>query len=183
MARAARVVRLALPLAVAGVLAACGGTGKPGASAHTKPQAPLAPDYKARRMNSTQVVSLRSMRGRPVLLTSFATWCVECRSELPQIERLAERYGPGGLRVVGVSVDEGSDAGSVAFAQHFGVRFELLHDANHDYQIAFRSVGVPQSELIDRDGHVVKVWQGGFDVESSETRQLLTRVLRAKGSK
>jgi peroxiredoxin len=174
--------RLAVTVAAAGVLASCGGTSSTtahgGKTHHSEPVPPPAPYYSARLMNSSRVVSLRGLQGTPLLVTSFATWCVECRSELPQIQQLAARYAPKGLKVIGVSVDDGSDGASVAFATSLGVHFELLHDANHRYQIAFRAVGVPQSELIDRQGRMLQVWQGGFDTQSPQTTALIGRALR-----
>jgi peroxiredoxin len=168
----------AAAVALSGALASCGGTGgtaEQASKARAKPAASV--DYSARKMSSRATVSIASLRGTPILLTSFATWCTECRTELPDIARLAARYAPRGLKVIGVSVDEGSDAGSVAFAHKLGARFELLHDEHHHYQVTFRAVGVPQSELIDRRGRLVKVWLGGFDITSPETTRLIETVL------
>jgi peroxiredoxin len=106
--------------------------------------APMAPDYSARKLSRTETVSLRDLRGKPVLLTSWATWCTECRTELPAIQRLAETYRDRGLQVIGVNVDEGGDAGPSAFAAQRGLSFPMVHDEHTRYQAAFRAVGVPQ---------------------------------------
>jgi cytochrome c biogenesis protein CcmG, thiol:disulfide interchange protein DsbE len=48
---------------------------------------------------------LASLRGQPVLLNIWATWCAPCREEMPALQALHEEYGPRGLRIIGVSVD------------------------------------------------------------------------------
>jgi peroxiredoxin len=125
--------------------------------------APMAPDYSARRLGGAETVSLQGLRGKPVLLNSWATWCGECRTELPAIQRLAETYRDRGLQVIGVNVDEGGDAGPIAFAAQRDLTFPMVHDEHTRYQAAFRAVGVPQTELISASGRLLKVWQGVFD--------------------
>lgn len=143
----------------------------PGASSATA--APVAPDYSARRLGGTETVTLRELRGRPVLLTSWATWCSECRTELPAIQRLAETYRDRGLQVIGVNVDVGGDAGPLAFAAQRGLTFPMVHDEHTRYQAAFRAVGVPQTELVSADGRLVKVWQGVFDPADPANTRLI----------
>lgn len=123
----------------------------------------MAPDYSARRLGSAETVSLQDLRGKPVLLNSWATWCAECRTELPAVQQLAETYRARGLQVIGVNVDEGGDAGPTAFAAQRGLTFPMVHDEHTRYQAAFRAVGVPQTELISASGRLIKVWQGVFD--------------------
>jgi thiol-disulfide isomerase/thioredoxin len=48
-------------------------------------------------------------RGKPVLITFWATWCEPCRDEFPMLNELAKQYAPQGLRVVGVDLDQDGD--------------------------------------------------------------------------
>lgn len=170
--------------AILGCLAALGLAGcGTSATGPSKAANPPAPHYAAREMGTKTQVSLDAQRGHPVLLTSFAPWCTECRGELPQIQALSQRYGARGLRVLGVSVDEGSDAASTDFARRLGVRFALWHDSDHRYQVAFQTAGVPQTELIDAQGRLVNVWRGVFDTSSPETIDAIERVLRPPASR
>lgn len=98
-----------------------------------------------------------------MLLNGWATWCVECRTELPAIQRLAETYRDRGLQVIGVNVDEGGDGGPIAFAAQRGLTFAMVHDEHTRCQASFRAVGVPRTELISARGRLLKVWQGVFD--------------------
>jgi peroxiredoxin len=161
--------------------AGCGGSAAGGDSAATasapKDMGP-APGYQARRLGSSAVFHVQDGKGRALLLTSFAPWCGECRAELPQMQRLYERHRADGLTIIGVSVDDGGDDASAAFARGLGVTFDLVHDEDHNYQAAFRTLGVPSSALVDRTGRLVTVWQGGFDVASRDTEDLVQRALQ-----
>lgn len=164
-------------MVVAAVITGCdtgavpGSQHAPGGTSATA--GPVAPDYSARRLGGTETVALRDLRGKPVLLTSWATWCSECRTELPAIQRLAETYRDKGLQVIGVNVDEGGDAGPLAFAAQRGLTFPMVHDERTQYQAAFRAVGVPQTELISASGRLVKVWQGVFDPTDPDNARLI----------
>ena len=63
-----------------------------------------APDFELQDATG-QKLSLRSLRGKPVLLNFWATWCAPCVEEMPSLENLAGRVGDS-LHVVTVSVDE-----------------------------------------------------------------------------
>src|SRR3984893_18076855 len=52
---------------------------------------------------------LDQCRGKPVLITFWATWCEPCRDEYPMLNELAKQYAPKGLRVVGVNLDDDGD--------------------------------------------------------------------------
>jgi cytochrome c biogenesis protein CcmG/thiol:disulfide interchange protein DsbE len=64
---------------------------------------------------------LQQYRGKPVLLNFWATWCEPCRDEYPMLNELAKQYGPQGLQVVGVSMD---DDGDVILMRRFLARYK-----------------------------------------------------------
>lgn len=64
----------------------------------------LAPDYSAMDLDGAPV-ALSDLEGQVVLLNIWATWCPPCREEMPSMQRLYERLGPEGLRIVAVSID------------------------------------------------------------------------------
>ena len=166
--------RVAVTLAFASTLAACGGSGEDGSLAQIG-VGEAAPAYAAATL-SGDTVSLESLRGDVVLLNIWATWCIPCRREMPALERLhAERAGEG-LHVLGVSID-GASADVGGFAQDLGVGFTILHDPQSRVTHAFRTIGVPESFLISREGVILKRWVGPFDPASPENATVIEEAL------
>ena len=113
-----------------------------------------APELEARTIAApAQAKHLADYRGSVVLLNVWATWCDPCREEMPSIERLYRDLGPGGLRVVAVSVDDGGAESSIReFVKEYGLTFEILHDPTGRIMQTYQMVGVPGTFLIDREG-------------------------------
>src|SRR5689334_14620056 len=72
---------------------------------HRSPGGMLPPEFSLRTLEG-ETVSLTALRGQVVLLNFWATWCLECRQELPALETLYRRFGPRGLAVVGINTLE-----------------------------------------------------------------------------
>jgi cytochrome c-type biogenesis protein len=130
-------------------------------------------------MGSQEKASLSALRGQVVLLNAWATWCVPCREEMPAFERLHERYRDRGLRIVGVNVGEGEGADGVeAQVRSLGITFDIWRDPASHIQKRFRTLGVPETLLLDRSGAVVRHWRGAIDPNAPEN---LEPVLSALG--
>ena len=99
-------------------------------------------------------VRLRDLRGKPVLLDFWATWCGPCRAETPILVRLDHRYRARGLHVVGVNVDETGPAVVPEFKRFFGIEYPIVYDLGAMASGRFGVQGLPTLVLIDRDGHV-----------------------------
>jgi cytochrome c biogenesis protein CcmG, thiol:disulfide interchange protein DsbE len=152
---------------IAGILVAiataCGSDGTDADEFRPLGAGDLAPQFAAAGLDG-DTVSLASLRGTPVLLNVWATWCPPCREEMPGLQALHERHGPDGLRVVGVSVDGGGDGSAVReFLAAHGITFTILHDPQDRVARQFRTMGVPETFLIDADGRIVQRWIGKFD--------------------
>jgi thiol-disulfide isomerase/thioredoxin len=66
---------------------------------------------------------LQQYRGRPLLVTFWATWCEPCRDEYPMLNELAKQYAPQGLKVVGVNLD---DDGDIILTRRFLARYKPI---------------------------------------------------------
>ncbi|MFN2564132.1 MAG: TlpA family protein disulfide reductase [Gemmatimonadaceae bacterium] len=111
-----------------------------------------APAYRAVSANGDSV-SLDALRGKPILLNVWATWCHPCRDEIPELQRIYERYRGRGLELVGVSVDAaGEDDAIRAFMRRYGMTYPVWRDPAENVSAAFLVVGVPATFLIDRSG-------------------------------
>lgn len=142
------------------LLAGCGADGGPGRSVTVG--AP-APEYATVSLEGDSV-SLVGLRGEVVLLNVWATWCGPCREEMPDLQAIQEDYADGGLRVVGVSIDQAHARGEVrSFLEDHGITFAVLHDAEGRIARTFRTVGVPETFLIGADGTLLARWIGRID--------------------
>jgi cytochrome c biogenesis protein CcmG, thiol:disulfide interchange protein DsbE len=143
-----------------------------------------APEFPARDLEG-RPVSLASLCGEVVLLNVWATWCAPCREEMPSMERLHRELGPRGLRVVAVSVDGAPGAltrgGDVAaFVREMGLTFAVGHDPTGGVQRAYRTTGVPESWIIDRDGVIQKKVIGATEWDEGAHPDLIRRLLAAR---
>jgi cytochrome c-type biogenesis protein len=136
-----------------------------------------APEFAARMLDGSHV-SLAELRGKVVLLNVWATWCVPCRKEMPALQQLYQDLGDEGLVVLAVSVDAAGARDAVdTFVNERGIGFDIALDPSGGVQETFRTMGVPESFLIDRDGKIVRRWIGEFDPGSEDTRSSVEEAL------
>ncbi|HET6232784.1 MAG TPA: redoxin domain-containing protein [Longimicrobiaceae bacterium] len=145
-----------------------------------------APDFAVRDMQGRQV-KLSDLRGQVVLLNVWATWCGPCREEMPSMQRLYTKLAPEGLHVVAVSIDAtGASAGSAehpggdvgAFVRQFGLTFPVWLDPEGETSRLYRTTGVPESFVIDRDGSIVKKVIGATEWDTPDKVDLVRRLLK-----
>jgi cytochrome c biogenesis protein CcmG, thiol:disulfide interchange protein DsbE len=115
-----------------------------------------APSFSLARLEGTGAVSLRSLRGKTVVLNFWASWCDPCKREAPALEQLWRQYRGRGVIVLGV--DTGPDAKSDGrrFVAAHGITYPVLFDRNA--LIAANLYGVaalPVTYVLDRTGRVV----------------------------
>ena len=111
-----------------------------------------APMYAARNLSGDSV-SLALLRGKPVLLNVWATWCLPCKEEIPYLEQLHAKHAAEGLQIVGVSIDARGDEDKInEFARDFKMTYPIWRDPDERVNARFLAIGVPSTYLIDRDG-------------------------------
>jgi peroxiredoxin len=136
-----------------------------------------APAFSAIAMAGDSV-HLERLSGQVVLLNLWATWCIPCRVEIPELQALHQEFGGRGLRVLGASVDEGgADADVADFAKHFGITYTILRDPDERISTLFAIPGVPASFLIDRKGIVRWRHLGPFRANDTAFRNALNAAL------
>jgi cytochrome c biogenesis protein CcmG/thiol:disulfide interchange protein DsbE len=117
-------------------------------------------------------------RGQVVLLNIWATWCLPCRVEMPSMQRLEERLGSRGLRIVAVSIDDpGMERRIADFVREHRLTFEILHDAPGRIQAQYQTTGVPETFVIDREGRIRRRIIGQDDWSSPANVAFLERLL------
>ena len=119
-----------------------------------------APDFKLKTLDG-EVLQLSSLRGRPVLLTFWASWCGPCRRELPELAELHAQFKDKGLVVLGVN-DEGKGTAR-KYVDKAGLPFTVIDDAGGKAHGLYHVRSIPTAFLIDREGKVVRFLNGGRD--------------------
>ena len=112
---------------------------------------PDAPDFDLKTTEG-KTVHLRVFRGKAVLLNFWATWCVPCKQEMPWLLELQKQYGPRGLMILGISMDNSAEPVR-RFLEKHPVNYPILMGTQ---QIAERYFvkGLPASVYIDRNGKI-----------------------------
>lgn len=122
--------------------------------------------------------TLDEYKGKVVLLNVWATWCEPCKVEMPSIEKLHREFGPRGLAVVAVSVDDpGAESRIRDYVKELGLTFEILHDPARDISRAYQITGFPETFVIGREGTIRKKVIGAADWSSEANRALITELL------
>lgn len=139
-----------------------------------------APPLELHRIDG-KVVNLRSLRGKVVVLSLWATWCPPCRRELPMLERLLQLFDGRDVEVIPVSVDQAGKAIVAPFLDRIGVR-RLRPFLDPEGRVGVHSTeegspfvlyGMPITYVIDRQGRPAGYITGEVDWTSQEALALL----------
>ena len=117
-----------------------------------------------------KTVRLSDLKGTPVVLDFWATWCRPCRAAMPHLDAVQKRFGGGRLVVIGLSVDEeDGDHDVKRFARDLGVSFRLgmANERVLDLYGPIRSL--PTTFFINRQGEVVRRVRGYIDPETLDS--------------
>jgi peroxiredoxin len=147
--------------------------GKLNLSAYSRGTKP--PDFNSRTADN-RTVSLASLQGKVVLLNFWATWCNECRPEMPMFERLHREFSAQGLSVIGINAREGA-AAVREYSKELGLTFPLVLDSTGEINAAYGVIGLPTTFLIGRDGRAVALAVGPREWASASARALIQTLL------
>jgi cytochrome c biogenesis protein CcmG, thiol:disulfide interchange protein DsbE len=114
-------------------------------------------------------IEFRSFRGRLVLVSFWATWCEPCRAEAPRFSSWQKKYGPRGLQVLGISMDDDA-AAAARFARKLHLSYPIVM-GDAALAEAFGGVlGLPLAFLVDPSGQIVARYRGEPDLDRIEAQ-------------
>jgi peroxiredoxin len=149
------------------------GSGRPTGSTPAPIAGSPAPDFSLEDTHG-QALTLSSLKGKPVLINFWATWCVPCRVEMPAIEAVYQEHKDEGFTVLAVDADEPLRE-VTGFVNAFGLTFDILMDPGSTVNDLYRVRFYPSSFFIDRDGRVVALKIG--EMTESELAEYLDAIL------
>ena len=122
---------------------------------------PVAPSQTLPRLGGGES-SIAAMKGKPVIVNFWASWCDPCKEEAPALLRAHEQIRKAGGTVLGVTVDD-SSPDSQKFVEEFKLPFPSLRDVDGELGEEFGRTGVPETFVIDREGRVSAISRGQVD--------------------
>jgi peroxiredoxin len=118
----------------------------------------LAPDFALTTLDGS-TVRLSDLRGQPVLINFWASWCGPCRAEMPHIQAAFETHVEDGLIVLGVDQLE-SQPPVTRFVEEFGLTFPIPLDSDGRVSAAYRARALPTSFFVDTQGVIRDAFTG-----------------------
>ncbi len=125
-----------------------------------------APQLELTSLDGTQV-SLEDLRGKVVLVNLWATWCPPCLQEMPTLNAFYEQYKDQNFVLIGINQEEPHNI-VAPFVKDFGLTFPIWLDEGPLAQEAFKTVNLPSSYVIDREGRIRLMWIGSISKTNLE---------------
>ncbi len=171
---------LPILLTLALVVAGCQPLSEP--SDETSPTAPvkgihvgdLAPDFQLQNLDG-QVISLSGLRGKPVLINFWATWCPPCVYEMPYMQQIHEEWSATGLVVLAVDIGE-SPSTVENFMQNNNLSLPVLLDTKQDVATSYGIRSIPTTFFIDKNGIIQDKKIGAFQ-NKAEIEKHLSKII------
>jgi peroxiredoxin len=125
-----------------------------------------------------KMVSMADYRGKVVLVNIWATWCRSCVDEMPSMEKLYQKLKGEDFEILAVSIDSLGEKVVAPFMKKYNLTFPALIDSAGAIRMGYRTTGVPESFIIDKDGILVKKVIGPLEWTKPETLHLFQRLIQ-----
>jgi cytochrome c biogenesis protein CcmG, thiol:disulfide interchange protein DsbE len=133
----------------------------------------IMPEYTALQLDGSKY-DLATKRDKVVLINVWATWCGPCRYEIPELQKLHEAYGPRGVEILGVSVDEsGAQSVKEFIAQQQKMTYPVVLDAEGKIANILQTSVLPTSVVVDKTGKIVWKKYGAILEGDEELKKVL----------
>jgi thiol-disulfide isomerase/thioredoxin len=116
----------------------------------------LAPDFDLKVLDGNgKSMKLSDLRGKAVVVDFWATYCGPCKIEMPWFVELQKKYGPEGLQIVGVAVDDAGEKAISDFTKKMGINYPILIGTQKVADQYGGLDGLPTTFFLDRSGKIM----------------------------
>ena len=135
-----------------------------------------APNFTL-KSSSGKNIKLSELRGQVVLLNFWASWCGPCRTEMPLLGKIHEKYKGMGFTVLGVNVEEDSTP-AVSIINKTKIAFPVLFDKTNSVSKLYNVSAMPSTVIIDRDGNMRYLHEGYKAGDEEKYKELVKKLLQ-----
>ena len=125
------------------------------------------------------ILRLSELRGKPLIINVWASWCGPCQAEMGSLDRLFKRYGGKQFNLIGISTDDDTNA-AFNFLMRLGVTFDNYADNKLIMENMLGADTIPLTLLIDANGRVLKKVRGYHRWDSQKTIKMIGSVFGTK---
>ena len=126
-----------------------------------------APDFTLPGLNG-ELISLSEFKGNVVLVNIWATWCPPCVYEMPSMEKLHQQFKSEKFKILAISIDSQGAKAVAPFMKNHNLTFQALIDPAGTIRTSYGINSIPQSFIIDKQGHLLKKIIGPIDWATPE---------------
>jgi cytochrome c biogenesis protein CcmG/thiol:disulfide interchange protein DsbE len=127
-----------------------------------------APEFDLPKLDGQGSVSSDDLKGSPVVINFWASWCIPCREEAPLLERTWRQYEEHGVVVLGVNIKDGK-TDAKKFLDEFDITYPVVRDVNQELARALGVRGIPETFFIDDRWRFLRTVSGARQGEEGGT--------------
>jgi peroxiredoxin len=125
-----------------------------------------------------RMVSLSDYRGKVVVVNIWATWCPPCVDEMPSLEKLYREFEAENFAILAVSIDSGGIEAVAPFMKKHALTFSALIDPQAAIRTGYKTTGVPETFIINKQGILVKKVIGPLNWAAPEVKRYIRKLLQ-----
>ena len=135
-----------------------------------------APNFTLKSYSGKNI-KLSELRGQVVLLNFWASWCGPCRTEMPLLVKMHEKYKGTGFTVLGVNVEEDT-APAISIINKTKITFPVLFDKTNSVSKLYNVSAMPSTVMIDRDGNMRYLHEGYKPGDEEKYKEWVKKLLQ-----
>ncbi|MFQ5432686.1 MAG: TlpA disulfide reductase family protein [Nitrospinota bacterium] len=124
-----------------------------------------------------KIVTMDQHRGKIVFINIWATWCAPCREEMPSMEALYNKLKGDKFAMLAISIDEDGLKSVGPFVEEYGLTFPILLDPSSKTSKKFKTTGVPETFIVNKDGIIIYHSLGPENWERPEFYETITKLI------